>query len=294
MSTTLSWKIGDARITRVQEFEAPGMSFIIPDAVPANLLPIPWLAPFLAPDGEAVGSIHALVVEVDDRRVVVDTCIGNDKQRGVPVWNQRQGPFLDDLEAAGFPADSIDTVVCTHLHVDHVGWNTRLVDGEWVPTFPNARYVVARPEWEHWSQFEVTATTGPLNKDLPRILADSVQPIFDAGLVDLVDVDHVISPSVRLEPTPGHTPGHVSVHIGSASEGADAVITGDCFHHPVQFAYPGWFDVADSDSEMATATREKFMASYGDTPTLILGTHFAGPTAGHIVSDGDGWRFVAS
>jgi glyoxylase-like metal-dependent hydrolase (beta-lactamase superfamily II) len=280
MDRLLRWQVGDVRITRLQEFEAPGMRFIVPQATSENLAGIPWLTPFLADNGEAMGSVHALILEVADRRIVVDTCVGNDKQRRIPPWNQRQGPFLTDLAEAGFPPESIDTVICTHLHVDHVGWNTRLVDAAWVPTFPQARYVVARPEWEHWSTAEDHWTQ--------IVMADSVRPIFDAGLVDLVEVAHVIHDGIRFEPTPGHTPGHVSVRIASGREAA--VITGDLVHHPGQFARPDWGSSADSDPAQADRTRKAFMARYADTPTLIIGTHFAGPTAGRLVRDGDAYR----
>ena len=281
MSPALQWQIGAVRITRLQEFEAPGMRFLLPDATPANLTPIGWLAPYLDARGEAVGSIHSLVIESGDRRVLVDTCIGNDKPRGrMKLWHMRQGPFLEEMSAAGFPPDTIDTVVCTHLHTDHVGWNTRLVDGKWVPTFARARYLLARPEWEHWSNEDDEANQ--------TVLADSVRPVFDAGLVDLVDVDHEVAEGVALEPTPGHTPGHVSVHV--RSQGEDAVITGDLVHHPCQFAHPEWEDRADSDPDLADRTRRDFMARYADQPTLVIGTHFAGPTAGRLVRDGSVYR----
>jgi glyoxylase-like metal-dependent hydrolase (beta-lactamase superfamily II) len=178
MDNLLHWQVGDVRITRLQELEAPGMRFIVPNATIENLAGIPWLTPFLAANGDAVGSVHSLILEVADRCMVVDTCIGNGKQRRIPAWNNRQGPFLAQLADAGYPPERIDTVICTHLHIDHVGWNTRWVDGAWVPTFPNARYLVARPEWEHWSQEAEHWTQ--------IIMADSVRPVFDAGLVDLV------------------------------------------------------------------------------------------------------------
>jgi glyoxylase-like metal-dependent hydrolase (beta-lactamase superfamily II) len=278
------WQIGDVRITRVQELEAPGLHWLLPDAIPENLKTIPWLAPdFVDERGEALASVHALVVEAPGRRIVVDTCVGNDKERPIPPWNLRQGPFLKDLEAAGFAPESIDTVLCTHLHVDHVGWNTRLVEGRWLPTFPRARYLLGRTEWAHWSADGDSLTQ--------TILADSVRPVFDADLVDLVDSDHRISDEVWLEPTPGHTPGHVSVRI--ASRGEQAVITGDLMHHPCQMARPDWCAIADSDPEQALATRRSFLERYADTPTLVIGTHFAGPTAGRIVRDADVYRLDA-
>ena len=282
MSQLLRWQVGAVRITRVQELEAPGMRFIVPQATLDNLAGIPWLTPFLAPNGDAMGSVHALVLEVAEQRIVVDTSVGNNKERRIPSWNKRQGPFLTQMTEAGYPPESIDTVICTHLHTDHVGWNTRWVEGRWVPTFPRARYLVARSEWEHWSQSEEHWTQ--------IVMADSVRPIFEAGLVDLVEVQHVVHETIRFEPTPGHTPGHVSVHI--ASEGDEAVITGDLVHHPCQFARPEWGSSADTDPVQADRTRKAFMARYADTPTLIIGTHFAGPTAGRLVRDGEAYRLA--
>jgi glyoxylase-like metal-dependent hydrolase (beta-lactamase superfamily II) len=118
--------------------------------------------------------------------------------------------------------------------------------------------------------------------------ADSIQPVIDAGLVDLVATDAQLTEHVWLTPTPGHTPGHVSVHI--RSRGEEAVITGDLAHHPAQFAHPEWRSSADTDGDMAEATRRAFIARYADRPVLVIGTHFATPTAGHIVRDGDRWR----
>jgi glyoxylase-like metal-dependent hydrolase (beta-lactamase superfamily II) len=284
MTQLLRWQIGDIRITRVQEWEAGGMGFILPDATRENLAGIDWIAPFVDERGEALGSVHTLALEVGDRTILVDTCIGNDKERmPMKMWHKRQGPFLDDLASAGFPPSRIDTVACTHLHTDHVGWNTRLVDDRWVPTFENARTLVARAEWEHWS--------GEGDAIMRATLGDSVQPLFDADLVDLVDLEHEVADGVRFESTPGHTPGHVAIHI--SSRGEEAVITGDLVHHPAQFALPSWKCVADSDPAQADETRRAFMARYSDTPTLVIGTHFAGPTAGRLVRDGDVYRLDA-
>jgi glyoxylase-like metal-dependent hydrolase (beta-lactamase superfamily II) len=215
---------------------------------------------------------------------VVDTCIGNDKQRNIPTWANLQTTFLEDLAGAGYPRESIDTVLCTHLHVDHVGWNTMLVDGAWLPTFPNARYLMAETEWRYWDANEDEAEYGP-------VLADSVRPVFDAGLVDLVDAQHQLCDEVWLEPTPGHTPGHVSVRISSGGE--NALITGDCIHHPCQMARSDWSSSADYDAAQARSTRDALLDQYADGDVLIIGTHFATPTAGHIKRDGDCYRFAA-
>jgi glyoxylase-like metal-dependent hydrolase (beta-lactamase superfamily II) len=276
----MQWQIGDVKITKVVELEATGGSrFILPDATREAAREIGWLYPhFMDADGRLIMSIHALIVETPDRRIMVDTCLGNDKQRAIPGWHMRTGPFLDDIAAAGYPRESIDTVLCTHLHVDHVGWNTMLVDGKWTPTFPNARYLMGRTEYDHWS------ARGAANARGDDPFSDSVKPVFDAGLVDLVASDQVICPEIRLEPTPGHTPGHVSVRI--ASKGEEALITGDCMHHPCQMARPDWASAADSDPDMARTTRLALLDRCADAPLLVIGTHFSGPTAGRVVRDG--------
>jgi glyoxylase-like metal-dependent hydrolase (beta-lactamase superfamily II) len=278
------WKIGDVTITRIVEMEIPTPGeFLFRDATAERLQPhAAWLRPqFMNDAGQLLCSVHALVVESGGRRIVVDTCIGNDKQRNNPAWTNLQLPFLRDLEAAGFPRDSIDNVLCTHLHVDHVGWNTMLVDGRWVPTFPKARYLFSRTEWEYWQ-------TVKDNRD-GDIVGDSVRPILDAGLADLVEATHRLSDELWLEPTPGHTPGHASVRI--SSRGVDAVITGDLMHHPVQCSEPAWASNFDVDEEAARRTRRDFLARYADRPVLVFGTHFATPTAGHIERCGDVFRF---
>ena len=269
------WQIGDVKITRIVEMEiAGGSKFILPDATREASLAYDWMQPhFMDADGNLIMSVHALIVDTGERRIVVDTCIGNDKERNMPNWNNLQTSFLQDLADAGYPRESIDTVMCTHLHVDHVGWNTMLVDGKWVPTFPNARYLVAEKEWAYWDANEDEKTYGP-------VLADSVRPVVEAGVVDFVSETHQVCDEVCLEPTPGHTPGHVSVHI--SSKGQEALITGDCIHHPVQMSRTDWCSSADYDQSQGQATREGLLEKYVDGDVLIIGTHFATPTAGHI------------
>lgn len=283
------WNIGDVRVTRIVELEiAGGSRFILPDATRDACQMIKWMVPHFANErGDLIMSVHALVVESQGRRIIVDTCIGNDKQgRAIPNWNGLQTGFLTDLENAGFARDSIDTVLCTHLHIDHVGWNTMLVDGEWVPTFANAGYLIAREEWAYWQQEEDAYTQ--------TILADSVRPIFDNGLAKLVDMNHRVTDEVWLEPTTGHTPGHVSVRI--SSKGEDAVITGDCLHHPCQMTHPEWCSPADYDSQAARATRELLLSRWKGEGTLVIGTHFATPTAGRVraLDQGSYWFDVSS
>jgi glyoxylase-like metal-dependent hydrolase (beta-lactamase superfamily II) len=280
------WKIGDVTVTRFVELEmAGGTRFILPDALRDAVKPIAWLRPHFADEaGNLIMSIHALVVETPDRRILVDTCLGNDKQRQIPAWSMRNGPFLRELAGAGYPAESFDTVLCTHLHVDHVGWNTSMKDGRWVATFPRARYLFGREEWEHWNAEEPRGTAG-------SCIDDSVRPIVDAGLHQLVEVDERISDEISLEPTRGHTPGHVSVRI--RSRGEEALITGDFVHHPCQMAHPEWCSSADTDREQGIATRKRVFESLAGKPVLVIGTHFATPTAGRVVKDGAVWRFDA-
>src|SRR6202790_2547166 len=277
----MKWRIGRVTVTKIVEVEVTGGSrFILPQASYEEILPIAWLQPHFADDrGRLKMSIHALVVETPGRRIIVDTCLGNDKQnRRIPSWNNLHGPFLADLIAAGFPRETIDTVLCTPLHVDHVGSNTMLVDGRWVPTFPRARYLMGRVEFAHWREQRQ-------RDDMVAVFADSVAPVPDSGLADLVETDHRICDEVSLVPTIGHTPGHVSVRI--ASEGEEALITGDFMHHPCQIARPHWSSTADSDPDAARRTREHMLGDLSDRPVLVIGTHFAGATAGDIVRDGD-------
>jgi glyoxylase-like metal-dependent hydrolase (beta-lactamase superfamily II) len=272
-----SWQVGRVKVTRIAELELPiaydPAAPFMRDAEPQALRTMPWLYPdFVTAEDALILSVHALLVDAPGLRLVVDTCIGNDRPRGITGGAALHTPFLQRLGEAGWSRDGVDAVVCTHLHVDHVGWNTMLEGGRWVPTFPRARYLIGRAELAHW-QAEGDAAQ-------QVILGDSVQPIFDAGLAELVEADHRLSPEVWLEPTPGHTPGHVSVVI--ESDGARAVISGDFLHHPCQIAHPEWPSGSDIDPELAVATRRAALDRVADRPVLFIGTHFPAPTAGYI------------
>ena len=278
--------LGRLRISAVVERAGPTRpTWLLPDATPEAVeRHRQWLAPhFMDDKGRFLQSIHAFVIQAPGFTALIDTCVGNDKDRGGRApFHMMQTTFLGDLRAAGVAPESVDLVVCTHLHVDHVGWNTRPDNGRWVPTFPRARHLFGRVEWEHWSSENAD--------DTKRIMADSVTPVLDAGLADLVAMDHRVSSEMWFEPTPGHTPGHVSVRL--ASGGAEAVITGDLMHCPVQVAEPDWGSHFDSDPEQARKTRRAFCERYADTAVAVLGTHFHHPTAGRIVRHGSTWRFV--
>ncbi|MBI1260315.1 MAG: MBL fold metallo-hydrolase [Rhizobiales bacterium] len=280
-----NWQIGDVKISRLVEIEAAlplgGEGSMVEAAYPEALQKIDWLQPhFATPEGHAKIAIQAFLIETPTKRLIIDTCVGNDKKRDNPFFNNLQTTFLKDLEEMGWTRDSVDIVLCTHLHVDHVGWNTMLENDKWVPTFPKADYLIGQREWDFWKA-EESETAAPL-------LADSVQPIFDAGLATLITDDHRICPEIHVEPTQGHTPGHISIVI--ESKGERAIITGDMIHHPCQMAHSDWRCGFDHNSDMANETRKSFLESVADQPTLVIGTHFATPAAGHVKRDGDGFR----
>jgi glyoxylase-like metal-dependent hydrolase (beta-lactamase superfamily II) len=281
------WKVGDVTVARVVESEGPwDGTILLPEATPQNVAKErDWLHPVFTNDaGMLRMSVHSFVIESRGRRIVVDTCIGNDKERSIPEWSRQQWPFLADLEKAGYPRESIDRVVCTHLHVDHVGWNTMLRDGKWVPTFPNATYLIGGTEWDFFSRAEDPFMKGPVD--------DSVRPVIAEGMSELVDDAHRVTDEVWLESTPGHTPGHASVRI--SSQGEEAVITGDLMHHPILCKHPEWDNRFDNDGPRAKKTRREFCERYADSGILVFGTHFATPSAGRIVRQGDAYRFVVA
>jgi glyoxylase-like metal-dependent hydrolase (beta-lactamase superfamily II) len=279
----LQWKIGNVTVTSVAELDdAPIPGQLVIGAASAEAIQeIGWLHPnFADAAGNILLRIQALIVESAGRRIVVDTCLGNDKPRINDFFANLHTPFLTDMAAAGFAPGSIDAVICTHLHVDHIGWNTMLVGGAWVPTFPSARYYFSRVDTEYW------ATTPSIDGE---IFADSVQPILDAGQADLVDPPFAVTDEITMVPTPGHSPGHSSVRIVSGGE--EAIITGDLMHHPSQCAQPAWASNFDEDVPMSETTRRAFLEEHADHDVLVIGTHFAAPTAGHIVRDGESYRF---
>ncbi|REJ81258.1 MAG: MBL fold metallo-hydrolase [Acidobacteria bacterium] len=273
-------RVGEVRIRRVVELEAAGGTrFLLPDATREAVREIDWLRPHFADaEGNLILSIHSWLLDTPSGRVVVDTGLGNDKQREIPLWNARSGPYLEELTSAGFAPGDIDLVINTHLHVDHVGWNTRWRDGAWTPTFPSARYLLGRVEWEHWSRRP--------EPQYRQVIDDSVRPVVEAGLADLFEMDQRLTPEISAEPTTGHSIGHVSLWIESAGE--RALVSGDFLHHPAQAARPEWCSTADHDRDQAIATRRRMLARLADEGVAVFGMHFGEPC--RVLRDGDAFR----
>ncbi|MFD5752028.1 MBL fold metallo-hydrolase [Streptomyces sp. NPDC127033] len=284
-----SWTVGDVTVHRIDEALLPPAvgTWLLPDATRDVVDRHDWLRPdFADRDGALRIDSHSFAFTVGGLRVLVDTGIGNGKTRANPAWHDLRTDYVERLTAAGYAPESVDLVILTHLHTDHVGWNTRWVDGAWVPTFPHARYVTSRAEREFWAAHAM---------DEPReqMFRDSVIPVEEAGLLDLVDVPAEgveAAPGLRLISTPGHTPGHLSVQL--ISRGETLLITGDCVHHPVQLAHPSIGACVDIDPERSEASRRELLGSLADTGTLVLGTHFPPPTAGRVITYGDAYRLV--
>ncbi|QIB64949.1 MBL fold metallo-hydrolase [Kineobactrum salinum] len=281
----LSWQIGDVKVTRLLELENAsfGPESGLPMATPSAVKGIEWLAPyFIDTDGQLLMSFHGFLLETPDYKIIVDTCLGADKERGIPQLDHLDSPYLSRLTEAGMDRTSIDYVICTHLHLDHVGWNTMKSGNQWVPTFPNARYLIGAREMRRWEEQE----TDEIHR---LVFLDSVKPVLDAGLVDTVDDNHKLCPEVYFTPTLGHTEGHISVMIESG--GKKAIITGDFVHHPCQFAHPEWSHDFDDDPDLSTQTRREQFANMADEKVLVLGSHFRTPTSGQVCREGMAFKF---
>ena len=248
-----------------------------------------WLKPtFIDPtSGLLVLCVQGFVIRTPQLNILVDSCVGNHKSRPTrPFWNMMNSDrFEKNLAAIGLTVNDIDYVMCTHLHVDHVGWNTRLENGRWVPTFPKAKYVMADRELAHWTQKEKADPAS-----VPWI-TDSVLPIVEAKRAQIVRSDFALNESVEFVPTPGHSIDHYSVLVGRP--GQDALITGDMIHSPLQGKYPELGMRADYDSRQAGQSRRKVFERFCDSPTIMCVTHFPTPSTGRLQRWGDGYKFVS-
>ncbi|VVE04071.1 putative quorum-quenching lactonase YtnP [Pandoraea nosoerga] len=287
---TFGMKVGNATVTVVVESCAPllALSEIFPDATDSMLAEIrtgendAW---FDKLTDRLVVAIQGFVVRSEGKIIVVDTCVGDCKSRVRHGFDHASLGWLDRLAASGTPPECVDTVVCTHFHVDHVGGNTRMVDGRWQPSFPNARYLFVDAELDFWQGDGAApgiARTGDY-------MADSIAPILDAGLADIVRGDHRITGEVRLMPTPGHSPGHVCVVIESGDD--RAILSGDLFHSPLQCRHPALSTRFCDDPAKSAATRTAFVERHANQPTLVIPAHFPFPSAGRLCRDAHGTRF---
>ena len=279
------WVIGDTTLTAVVEAETPGIpvGLFFPAATPADVRsagPLP--AGAAGTDGTIAFRVQSFVLEHRGRVVVVDPCVGNCKRRTLSFWNDLRAPWMDRFSAAGFAPGDVDLVVHTHLHEDHLGWDTQLVDGVWVPTFVNARHVYVGDELD-WAASEDRRA----DQDA---FADSIEPVLDAGLGTDVSADADLGDGLRLVSTPGHTPGHASLLVATTAE--PLVITGDLLHHPFQFAHPHLAEIGDTDPAMAERTRRDFFAEHARAGTLLAGTHFPIAPLGRVESAAGSLRFV--
>ena len=284
MTEIQQYTVGEVIITAVVEAETLGVppQLFFPDSDAGLVARHPWLVPdFADSSGNIAFRVQAFVVRTTTRTILVDPCVGNGKTRSLPFWNQLSTNWLELLAAAGVPPESVDLVVHTHLHEDHLGWDTAWVNGSWTPVFVNARHL--------YTQRELDYARERSNPNDP-VFEDSIEPIFAAGLADIVAEDADLGEGLRLEPSPGHTPGHVSLWITSG--GVRALITGDFMHHPLQFAEPQLREVADADIEQARATRTRMIGAAVAADALIVGTHFPTNPGGRAVPDGDAWKFV--
>lgn len=284
-------RIGSFEISRIADYEGPFLApeEFFPDFDPAVVAEnAALLGPRLIEPGtgKLMFSFHSFVVKTGRHTILIDACIGNDKDRpSRPQFHRMRSPFIDDLARLGVKPEEVDYVMCTHLHWDHVGWNTRLQDGSWVPTFPNAKYVMAKKEFDHWQGFHASGV------DSPHALAfgDSILPVVKTRQALLVGDDYALDDGLWFEAFPGHTPGNVVIHAKSGGE--RGVFIGDVLHHPLQCLKPEWSTFACTDAAGSRVSRTRLIETFADGGELILPAHFPTPTCGHIKSHGNAYRF---
>ena len=283
----LQKQVGDIVINRIIESEKPDFDAagFFPHLTPEAWAPYRQRLAGWALDtasNNLVFPMQSFLVRTRHHTIVVDTCVGDHKQRARASWNMTSsGEYLKRFAETGVRPEQVDYVMCTHMHTDHVGWNTRLENGRWVPTFPNARYVMSEKEWAYWSG---------MHKETPQNqIADSVIPIVASGRALMVKNDFAVDDEVGFESTAGHTPDHMSVRI--TSKGAQAVITGDLIHSPVQCLETDWVPRPDFDPKQAAATRRAFLERYCERDVLVCASHFPSPSFGRVVREGNAFWF---
>jgi len=282
-------KLGNATIEKVEELCGSGFS-------PSHMFPKfdqeafdahkSWMVPVHVEAGtdRLVGSIHTWIVKTPRHTILIDTCLGNHKQRRNARWSGLDTPFLERLKACGCPAESVDFVMCTHLHVDHVGWNTQLKDGRWVPTFPNAKYLFAKREYAHWEAER--KTKGESVND--GSFDDSVLPVVEAGMAEMIETDHQPDPMLTLKDYPGHTPGSVAINLRDGD--SRACFAGDIMHHPIQVYHPDWSSQFCWNPDLSAKSRRQLLEDCAETNALLCPAHFPGANAGYIRPQGNTFK----
>lgn len=283
------WRSGDVSLTRIVESEGPLLSpfELLPDCTPDHIASnLSWLAPrFYAPEAALlVITIQSFLIRAAGKTILVDACSGDHKDRRRPFFDRREWGWLEKLEAAGVHPEDIDFVLCSHLHVDHVGWNTRLENGTWVPTFPNARYLISKREWDYWRSNPGVASLARTGD----FISDSVTPVVQAGQAELIDDRHGFSDCINIEPGHGHTPGQFTVRLGGG--GKEAILAADVMHTPLQLRYPHWSTHFCVAPKLARQTRQDFLKRHCNGP-MVFPAHFPSPTGGRILRDGDHYGF---
>ena len=280
--------IGDIAVARIEELSGPVFEpeHLIPAWNKADVEPhMHWLVPghFDPVSGNLVGSFHSWLLKTRHHTILLDTCVGNDKDRpSFPEFHRARHPWLDNLRAAGYRPEDIDIVMCTHLHVDHVGWNTRLENGRWVPTFANARYLFSRADRDYWDPATGGHSAMAMND---VIFNDSILPVIESGQADLVDGIHEIEAGIEIHPAPGHTPGNIILKARSRDQ--RGLFIGDSLHHPIQLYHPEWNVSVDEDPPLAHETRRKLLEECVERHALLLPAHFAAPHAAYLRRAGD-------
>lgn len=288
-------RVGDVTVTRIPELLL--RSFKTTDLVPDWQPTIAdrfdaWMVPDCLDEAHAhvVISTHSWLVRAPEYTAIVDTAVGNDKPRTIAAFDHLHEPFLDHLAAAGVAPEDVDYVLLTHLHTDHVGWNTRLVGGRWQPTFPNARYLMPQPDLDR-----VRALVAKEGEASPKVALyfDSILPVLDAGQAELIGAAG--GPALdgfAFHPTPGHCAGHMSISLSSGGE--RGFFAGDVMHHPIQVAWPDWSSVFSEDHARGRASRLWALDHMASTGALVFTSHFPGSSVGRVArADGDyAWTFA--
>ena len=286
------FSVGNATIARVEETNLPSYPLrdIFPDFTDAHMAEHKsWLAPhhYEAETGKIRLSVHSWLLQVDGKKILIDSCCGNNKVKpGRPFWHMLNVNYLERLAAAGARPEEIDLVMCTHLHHDHVGWNTQQKDGKWVPTFPNARYVFSKPDVDYFSKVDADPKEGPAELGTFR---ECVVPILEYGRADLVNGGpYRLNDFIEIDSAPGHSPGHVFFKL--ESKGKRAVFIGDVWHHLLQVYYPDWNFPKNSDAAQARVSRRKVLDYCASSGALVFPGHVGLPFAGHIEATQEGYR----